>query len=232
VVCIPHQSDIRLSLLHDAHDSLSAGHHGFDKVFDKLRHSVYWPHMARDTHLYIKTCESCQCNKSSHERPAGLLQPLEIPTKRWATVTMDFIVQLPKTSRGYDMITVFVDKLTKMAHFVPGRTNYAASDVAQQFYDTIFRHHGMPTLLVSDRDPKFTGKFWTELHCLLNVRLALSSAFHPQTDGQTERVNQSLEVMLRAYINHCQTNWDLLLTGAEFAYNDSVHASTGFTPFY
>jgi len=232
VVCIPRKSDLRLSLLHDAHDSAIAGHLGFDKTYSTLHRSVYWPKMSIETREYIKTCESCQRNKSSHQRPAGLLQPLEIPEERWQTVTMDFIVQLPKTPRGYDAITVFVDKLSKQVHFAPSHTTDTASDVARIFFDNVFRLHGMPTAIVSDRDTKFTSRFWKELHRLLDVKLAMSTAFHPQTDGQTERANQTLEAMLRAFVDHRQTNWDLLLTAAEFAYNNSKNATTGFSPFF
>jgi transposase InsO family protein len=232
LVCIPQKSDIRLSLLHDAHDSAIAGHLGFDKTYEQLRRTVYWPRIARDTRTYVETCESCQRNKPSRQRPAGLLQPLEIPDQRWTTVTMDFIVQLPRTPRGFDAITVFVDKLTKQVHFVASKTTDTATDVARIFFDNIFRLHGMPTSIISDRDTKFTSHFWKELHRLMDVKLAMSTAFHPQTDGQTERANQTLEIMLRAFVDQRQTNWDLLLTAAEFAYNNATNATTGFSPFF
>jgi hypothetical protein len=232
LVCIPQKSDIRLSLLHDAHDSAIAGHLGFDKTYDAIRRSVYWPRIARDTQQYVRTCESCQRTKASRQRPAGLLQPLETPTQRWETVTMDFIVQLPKTSRDHDAITVFVDKLSKQVHFVPSNTKDTASDVALLFFNNIFRLHGMPTTIVSDRDSKFTSRFWKELHRLMDVKLAMSTAFHPQTDGQTERANQTLETILRAFVDQKQTNWDLLLPAAEFAYNNSVNVTTGYSPFF
>ena len=232
LVCIPRKSDIRLSLLHDAHDSAIAGHLGFEKTYDALRRSVYWPRIARDTRQYVATCENCQRNKHSLQRPAGLLQPLATPNQRWETVTMDFIVQLPKTARGFDSITVFVDKLSKQVHFVPSKTTDTAADVARLFFDNVFRLHGMPTTIVSDRDSKFTSRFWTELHRLMDTKLALSTAFHPQTDGQTERANQTLESILRAFVDQRQTNWDLLLTSAEFAYNNATNATTGYSPFF
>ena len=232
LVCIPQKSDIRLSLLHDAHDSAIAGHLGFDKTYDALRRSVYWPRIARDTKLYVATCENCQRNKHSVQRPAGLLQPLPIPAQRWETITMDFITKLPKTPRGHDAIVVFVDKLSKQVHFAANRTTDTATDVARIFFDNIFRLHGMPTTIVSDRDSKFTSRFWKELHRLMDTKLAMSTAFHPQTDGQTERANQTLESMLRAFVDQKQTNWDLLLTAAEFAYNNASNASTRYSPFF
>ena len=232
LVCIPQKADVRLSLLHDAHDSAISGHLGFQKSYDQLRRCVYWPQIVQDIKKYVETCEECQRNKPSLQRPAGLLQPLEIPAQRWETVTMDFIVQLPKTPRGHDAITVFVDKLSKQVHFVPSKTTDTASDVARLFFDNVSRLHGMPTTIVSDRDSKFGSRFWKELHRLLDVKLAMSTAFHPQTDGQTERANQTLETILRAFVDQKQTNWDLLLTTAEFAYNNSINATTGYSPFF
>ena len=232
VICIPQKSDIRLSLLHDAHDSAIAGHLGFDKTYDHLRRIVYWPKIAQDVRTYVQTCESCQRHKPSHQRPAGLLQPLETPDQRWCTVTMDFVTQLPRTPRGFDAITVFVDKVSKQIHLAPSHTTDTASTVARLFFDNVFRLHGMPTTIVSDRDSKFTSQFWQHLHKLMDVKLAMSTAFHPQTDGQTERANQTVETILRAFVDQQQTNWDLLLTAAEFSYNNSINATTGYSPFF
>jgi transposase InsO family protein len=232
VLAIPQKADICLSLLHDCHDTPIAGHFGFRKTYDKLRRIAYWPNMAKETQLYVDSCEKCQRNKPSQERPAGLLQPLPIPANRWEVVTMDFMVHLPKTPCNHDAITVFVDKLTKHAHFVPSTTTATATDVARQFFDNVFRHHGMPTTIISDRDSKFTSHFWQELHRHMDVKLAMSTAYHPQTDGQTEVMNKTLGIMLRAFIDEKQTNWDILLPAAEFAYNNSVNHSTGYSPFF
>ena len=231
-LAIPRHSSTRLTLLHDAHDSTTAGHFGFQKTYDNLRRFVYWPNIAKDTKQYVATCEKCQRNKASQERPAGLLQPLPIPSQRWEVVTMDFIGPLPATDRKFDAITVFVDKLTKLAHFVPSTTSATAVDVAHQFFDNIFKLHGLPTSIISDRDTRFTSRFWQELHKLLDVKLALSTAYHPQTDGQTEVMNKTLKTMLRAFIDNKQSNWDQLLPSLEFAYNNAVNASTGYSPFY
>lgn len=146
---------------------------------------------------------------------------------------MDLIPQLPpcKTT-GHDCIVTFVDRLTKMIHVVPTTTNVNAEQLAHLFYETVFRHHGMPKVVVSDRDPRFTSIFWQELFRLTGTRLAMSSAYHPQTDGQTERANRTIEDMLRAYVSPHHDDWDKHLTAVEFAYNNSVQASTGFSPFY
>jgi hypothetical protein len=145
---------------------------------------------------------------------------------------MDFIGPLPKTPRGHDSILVIVDKLTKLVHFAPCRTTDTAPDIARLFFDHVFRHHGMPTTIVSDRDTKFTSRFWKELSCLMDVHLAMSTAFHPQTDGQTERANRTLITMLRNFVDHRQSNWDLLLSAAEFATNNATNSSTGASPFF
>jgi hypothetical protein len=145
---------------------------------------------------------------------------------------MDFIVQLPKTKNGNDAIYVNVDKKSKMGHFVPMKTTATAPEVALLFFREVVKHHGVPKIIVSDRDSKFTSSFWNSLWELLDTKLAMSTAFHPQTDGQTEIMNRSLEQMLRAYTNECQDNWDTLLPYAEIAYNNSRNSSTGYSPFY
>jgi Chromo (CHRromatin Organisation MOdifier) domain/Integrase core domain len=167
----------------------------------------------------------------SNQQPAGLLQPLSTPTRNWEQVTMDFIVQLPVTRKGFDSIVVFVDRLTKRAIFCPTNTTITAPEVAKIFFNNVFHHHGLPKVIVSDRDAKFTSHFWKTLFKQLGTKLSMSTAFHPQTDGQTERMNRTLEEMLRAYSTYNQDQWDEYLPAAEFAYNNSKQLSTGHTPF-
>lgn len=164
-------------------------------------------------------------------KKAGLLQPLPIPSFKWESVSMDFITQLPTTKSGNDAVIVFVDRLTKMVHFAPTKTTCSAEDVACLFRDTVFKYHGLPSELISDRDVRFTSKFWTELSHLLGTKLKMSTAFHPQTDGQTERANRVLEDYLRHYINPRQDNWDDLLTLAEFSVNNAWQESVKNTAF-
>ena len=142
--------------------------------------------MNNDVRQYVKSCDSCQRIKASQQVPGGLLQPLPIPARPWEQVSMDFIVQLPKTKAGFDAIVVFVDTFSKMTHFAPTKTTASAPDTARLFFDHIFRLHGLPKSIVSDRDAKFTSKFWKSLFQTLGTKLAMSTAFHPQTDGQTE----------------------------------------------
>jgi transposase InsO family protein len=232
LLCIPQSSDLRLLLLHDVHDAAIAGHLGFDKTYAALRRFAFWPRMSVDTRRYVESCSSCQRNKAVRRLPAGLLRPLAIPEQRWDTVSMDFVVKLPMTARKFDAITVFVDKLSKQVHFAPSRTTDSAIDVANCFFSNVFRLHGLPGTIVSDRDTKFTSTFWRRIQERLGTKLAMSSSFHPQTDGQSERAIQTLKTMLRSLVNHKQDDWDLYLPAAEFAYNNAVHSSTGVSPFF
>jgi hypothetical protein len=145
---------------------------------------------------------------------------------------MDFIMDLPPTRRSKTAILVFVDRLTKMVHLVATETTVSAADTAQLYVDNVVKHHGFQADIVSDRDPRFTGRFWRQVCDLVGTRQNLSTAFHPETDGQTERVNRVIGEYLRSFVNERQDDWDLLLPMAEFALNNSVHSSSGFTPFY
>ena len=145
---------------------------------------------------------------------------------------MDLITQLPRSRAGNDAIVVFVDKLTKMVHYAATTTDVSAPKLARIFFEQVVRHHGLPSSILSDRDPRFTGNFWRALWKCMGTQLTMSTAFHPQTDGQTERANRTLEEMLRAYVNDRQTDWDEHLTAAEIAVNSARQASTGYSPFY
>ena len=152
--------------------------------------------MKGDITEYVAQCDTCRRVKVEHKRPTGLLQPLHIPVWKWDEISMDFIVGLPKTPSGHDSIWVIVDQLTKVAHFIPVRTEYKGNKLAQLYINNILRLHGVPSRIVSDRGTQFIVRFWKSLHKALGTRLDYSSAYHPQTDGQTERVNQILEDML------------------------------------
>ena len=230
-LCVP-QGAWRTRLIHDHHDAPIAGHQGIDRTYAALHPQVYWPKLAEDVRKYVTSCDSCQRNKASQQVPAGLLQPMPIPARPWDHVSMDFITGLPKTKAGFDAIVVFVDMFSKMAHFVPTKTTATAPDTAQLFFQHVFKLHGLPAVLVSDRDPKFTSRFWQTLFKELGTKLAMSTAYHPQTDGQTERTNRTLEDMLRAFVGARQNSWDQHLAAAEFACNNAPNASTGLSPFH
>ena len=214
------------------HDSQVAGHMGMDKTMEMIDRNFYWPEMVKDIEDFVRSCEDCQKNKAPRHRRHGTLHPLELSYAPWDSISMDFITQLPK-SDGCSTVWVIVDRFTKMAHFVPVKDGQkTAEGCAKLFLDNIWKLHGLPSSIISDRDPVFTSRFWAELMGRLDVRLRKSTAFHPQTDGQTERVNQSLEQYLRQYCNYEQDNWCDLLPLAEYAYNNSATTATQMSPFF
>jgi hypothetical protein len=229
---IPKDDSIKGTLLFEAHDSILCGHVGVNKTARMVGQLFDWPNLRQDVRQYVSTCVGCQANKASNQKPIGLMQPLPIPTRRWETVTMDLITHLPMSRQQNDAIIVFVDKLSKMVHYAACKTTVTAPEVARIFFQQIVRHHGVPNAIVSDRDPRFVSHFWQSLWKELGSKLKMSTAYHPQTDGQTERSNRTLEDMLRAYVNYAQDDWDEKLVALEIAVNNNTQDSTGFTPFY
>ncbi|KAK2427510.1 hypothetical protein QL285_026084 [Trifolium repens] len=230
-VCVPEAMDLRNTILGEAHKSKLSIHPGATKMYQDLRQDFWWPGMKRDVAEFVASCLTCQKAKIEHQRPAGMLQSLDIPEWKWDSISMDFITGLPKTRRKHDSIWVIVDRLTKSAHFLPVRTTDTAAKLTDVYIAEIVRLHGIPSSIVSDRDPKFTSHFWKTLHEALGTKLRLSSAYHPQTDGQTERTNQSLEDLLRACVLDDRGSWDDVLPLIEFTYNNSFHASIGMAPY-
>jgi hypothetical protein len=192
-----------MDILREAHKTPYTVHPSETKMHRDLKQSFWWKRMKVDVSKYVATCEVCQRVKAEHKRPACLLKPLEIPEWKWEHITMDFVVGLPRSPRGRDAIWVVVDRLTKSAHFIPMKTTNLASDLVPLYMKEVVRLHGVPKSIVSDRDSKFVSKFWESLHSALGTKLSLSVAFHPQTDGQSERTIQTLEDMLRA----CVLSW-------------------------
>ena len=230
-VCVPQDADIRRQILYECHDSPSAGHPGIRKSYAHVRRHFYWPGLHKQVHDYVLNCQKCQVNKAERLKAGGLLQPLEIPKGKWESISMDFIVGLPNTSRGHDSIWVIVDRLTKMCRFIPTKKTVKTPELARLFVENIYRLYGLPANIVSDRDRKFDSHFWRAIFERLDTMLNLSTADHPETDGQTERVNQVLEDMLRAYVSKRQSSWEDYLPILEFAYNSAKHVTTGFSPF-
>ena len=225
------QGPTRLRVLQSRHDFPAAGHFGFNKTLELISRDFWWPQMWKDVKEFVLSCDICSRSKTPRHRPYGLLQPLSVPRRPWSSVSMDFITDLPP-SNSFDSIFVVVDRLTKMAHFVPCKKTSSSEDTARLFLDNVYRYHGLPDDIVSDRGTQFVSKFWRCLFEILKVDIKLSSAFHPQTDGQTERVNQVLEQYLRCSINYQQDDWTAYLPLAEFAYNNTLHSSTQSTPFF
>jgi len=223
---------LQADVITEAHSTPVNAHLGMDKTYEKLRRRYYWPGMVHTIRAYVRTCDACQRHKYPSDKPQGLLQPLPIPDRKWSSVSMDLITKLPTTPSGFDSLLVIVDRLTKRIHLAPTAESADAPAIARLFFDTVFRHHGLPQQIVSDRDPRFVSNFWRALFSLTGTKLAMSTSNHPQTDGQTERANRVIEEMLRPLINQRHDDWDQHLTAIEYAYNDSVQASTGHTPFY
>ncbi|CAI5470588.1 unnamed protein product [Closterium sp. Yama58-4] len=231
-IWVPNYAPLRQILLEEFHDVPYAGHFGSNKTLAGIAKYYYWPRMAADVQQFVTSCDTCQRMKSSKQKKTGLLQPLPVPEQPWQVVSLDFITGLPSTSRGHDSILVVIDKFSKMGHFIPINVTATAEATTRLFFDRIITIHGIPATLISDRDPKFTSKFWKELMGLLGTKLAMSSAYHPQTDGQTERLNQVVEQLLRTACKDDISHWDTQLPTLEFAYNNASHAATGKTSFF
>jgi hypothetical protein len=231
-IYIPTNKQIITRILRECHDSQVAAHRGVSKTQELVARRFAWPGMNKHIKEYVLSCVPCQSNKPSNQLPGGLLHPLPIPTRNWEIVSMDLIISLPKTTSGHDAILVVVCKLSKYAYFIPTTTTVDAVRLAQLFFLNVVRYHGLPTAIISDRDARFTSNFWRSLWSCLDTKLNMSTAFRPQTDGQTERVNRVLEEMLRNYVSYQQHDWNEYLVGVEIAYNNSQQASTGHSPFF
>ena len=208
-----------------------SGHVGMRRTLELLGRNFWWPGVEADVARYVGNCEMCTRNKSPNTKKAGLLAPLPIPGRPWESIGMDFITHLPKTKNGYTALYVVIDRLTKLVHIAPTTNTATAADTAQLFLDMVFKHHGLPRNIVSDRDVKFTSSFWTSFCEQVGIKLKMSSAYHPQTDGQTERMNRVIVDMMRHYINPTHDDWDEHLMAIEFAINNAFQQSIGTTPF-
>jgi hypothetical protein len=227
-LCIPSTS-LREFLIWELHAGGLAGHFGHAKTIEATEHRFFWPSLKRDVMRLVSRCHACQLAKQRKQN-TGLYTPLPVPNCPWQDVSMDFVLGLPKTTRKHDSVLVVVDRFSKMAHFIPCSRTFDASRVAKIYFDEIVKLHGLPKTIVSDRDVKFTSYFWKTLWHKMGTKLQYSTAFHPQTDGQTEVVNRSLGNLLRTLVGENLRDWDQKLPTAEFAYNNSVNRSIGLSP--
>jgi hypothetical protein len=218
LIWIANNSALRTKLISALHDGAVGGHSGSLATYHRIRRLFWWKGLKADMVEYVKQCDICQRAKAERIYSPGLLQPLPIPQGAWQDLAMDFIEGLPK-SEGYGTILVVVDRYTKYAHFFSLKHPFSASMVAKVFLDNVVRLHGTPRSVVSDRDKIFTSHFWKSLFQALNTKLALTTAYHPQSDGQSERVNQCLEMYLRCAISDSPKQWITWLPLAEFWYN-------------
>ena len=233
-VWIPENTTLRETILLRNHDDPIGGHFGIEKTVEVLKRKYYWPQLTRDVKEYIHRCPACQLNKIRRHKPWGLLSPLPVPDTAWRHFSLDFVTDLPvsKDARGneYDSILVLIDRFSKYVRYFPVTKTITAQRLAELLLEQCFLPQGPPDTLLSDRGSVFTSQFWSDICYHLKIVHRLSTAFHPQTDGQTERQNQELETYLRIYMNYQQDNWVDLLPYAEYAYNSKPHSAHGESP--
>ncbi|GJS59336.1 putative reverse transcriptase domain-containing protein [Tanacetum coccineum] len=228
---LPCYGDLRTVIMHESHKSKYSIHPGSDKMYQDMKKLYWWPNMKANIATYVSKCLTCAKVKAEHQRPSGLLVQPEIPQWKWDNITMDFVTKLPKSSQGYDTIWVIVDRLTKSAIFMPMRETDPMDKLARMYLKEVVTKHGIPVSIICDRDPRFASNFWRSLQKALGTSLDMSTAYHPQTDGQSERTIQTLEDMLRACVIDFGNGWVKHLPLVEFSYNNSYHASIKAAPF-
>ncbi|EUC56265.1 Ty3/Gypsy polyprotein/retrotransposon, putative [Rhizoctonia solani AG-3 Rhs1AP] len=229
-LCVP--KELQNETISSMHDQLEeSAHAGSHRLYNNMASIYYWPRMMKAIEEYVTTCDPCQKAKPDYRGQRGFLQPIPIPSQPFEVVTMDFIMDLP-ISKGYNAILTIVDKLTKYAFFLPCVTTINEEETAKLFYDNVWIHYGLPRQVITDRDSRWTGSFWEHLTTLVGIQRSLTTAYHPQADGQSEVMNQTLEVGIRCFVEPTLDNWSDLLNGFTFAYNTTVHTATGFAPSY
>ncbi|GJW16852.1 putative reverse transcriptase domain-containing protein [Tanacetum coccineum] len=228
---LPCYDDLRTVIMHESHKSKYSIHPGSEKMYQDVKKLYWWPNMKADIATYVSKCLTCAKVKAEHQRQSGLLVQPEIPQWKWDNITMDFVTKLPKSSQGYDTIWVIVDRLTKSAIFIPMKETDPLEKLARMYLKEVVTRHGIPVSIICDRDPRFASNFWRSLQKALGTSLDMSTAYHPQTDGQSERTIQTLEDMLRACVIDFGNGWVKHLPLVEFSYNNSYHASIKAAPF-
>lgn len=220
---------MRESIFRLAHDSL--GHFGATKSYEALRDSFYWPNMRRDLEqAYIPGCVECQRNKAPTSKPAGPLHSLPVPDGRLEDIALDFVGPLPEDD-GFDYLLTITDRLGADIRLIPCRKDVTAERVAALFFDHWYCENGLPRTITSDHDKLFISRFWSALHELTGVKLRLSSSFHPETNGSSERTNKTVIQCLRFYVDRHQKGWVKALPSVRFSIMNTINASTGFSPF-
>ncbi|KAE8237661.1 hypothetical protein A4X06_0g9163 [Tilletia controversa] len=229
-LCVPENKVS--TIIHEFHNSPRAGHPSSRQTIDALQETFAFPDLAKRVNQHVRTCFECQTNKSRHHHPYGQLQPIFSPAEVFHTLGIDFVVSLAPSAEGhFDAITVMSDKFSKFALFWPSKTTDSARQTAERFLTHAYPWTGLPRRLISDRDPKFTSEFWRELVRALDIQHSMSTAYHPQTDGQVERLNQQLAALLRHTVALDQHDWPKHLPTAMMAYNRTKHESTGQSPY-
>jgi hypothetical protein len=227
---VPKKATLKKKILYEAHTSRYSIHLGSTKMYHDLRQQFWWTRMKRETACYVPECDTCRKVKADYIKPGGLLQPLSILNWKWDDISMDFIVELPLTANKCNLIWAIVDRLTKSAQFIPVNTNYNIQKYAEIYIARVLYLQGVSKTIISDRGSQIVTRFWEQLHTSLETHLIHSLAYHPQTDGQIERVNQILEDMLRACMMENRGSWDKYLPLAEFSYNNGYQERLKMAP--
>jgi hypothetical protein len=222
---------LKKEIFDEGHLSKFSIHPGSSKMYQDLKANFWWSNMKVDIDKYVSECDTCQRIKASHLKASGTLQPLPIPSWKWDDISIDFVFELPLTSKNHDSVWVIVDRLTKTTHFIPVHTNYNAKDYASLYIEHIVCLHGVPKTIISDRGSLFVSHFWEQLHLSLGTKIICCSAYCSKIDGQIERVNHILEDILRACVVHFDKSWDKCLALVEFSYNYSYQASLKMSPY-
>ncbi len=225
---VPH--NLRQRVLHLVHDSPSSGHPGITASLQLVSERFWWPSLRTDTIAFVQQCPTCNMTKSSHQRPAGLLQPLPVPQRPWSHIAIDFVTDLPN-SKNYTTILTVIDRFSKACHLIPLPKLPTAFETAEVLLHQVFRLYGLPDDIVSDRGPQFRSRVWNSLCQQLNINVSLTSGYHPQSNGQVERLNQEIIRFLRSYCHRNQNDLSQFLVWAEYAQNSLRKPSTGLTPF-
>jgi transposase InsO family protein len=229
-LAVPEEDNLRTELIREAHNQLSTAHPGRNKTLQLLKSRYYWSKMDSDVEQYIRNCHACKRSSVPRDKTPGLLKSLPIPERPWQHISVDF-KEFPADKKGNNMILVFVDRLGKRPISVPCKKTTDAKELAQMYIQHVWKYYGPATTIVSDRGPQFISFFWNEFNSILGTKLKLSTAYHPQTDGQTENANQYIDQRLRPFVNHYQDNWSDLLPVIDFAAAALPHDSTGISSF-
>ena len=231
-IWVPKDENVKKVILNELHDAPLAGHPGITRTIARVEREYYWPGMKKDVAEYVKTCPSCQKHKRDYGKKQGLLQPIPPPTERWQSIALDFVGPLTMSRQGHNFLLVVVDRFTHRCVLIPTTSTVSAAQTATLLINNVIKLFGFPETILSDRDTRFTSQIWTELMKRLGIKLKMTTAYHPQTDGQVERLNQDIAQYLRHYVQKNGTIWDECISQAEMALNTSVTRATGYTPFY
>jgi len=228
---IPNNRALRTRLLEFYHDNPISGHLGYKKTKERIHRNCHWGQLEKDVYSWLKSCMTCQKNKTSTKKPIGMLKSIDVPSRNWEVIYMDFIGPLPASCKNkFDTILTVIDRLSKMVHLIP--THQTATDADTLIFDNVVKYHGVPDSIISDRDTRFTSNFWRELAKVMGIMLRLSSTFHPKIGELCERANRTIIQLLRNDSNLKASNWTENLTAVEMAINNYQHSSTKQSPYY